>query len=192
MAEPVRNGATPPAGSGPGSAVIDQYRALVASNPKDQYALHCLLMAFLSQKAHQEGMRDFQRLVAADQTNAKARLGLALLYEKSGHDFEAIREYNVAIELNPNEEIAYGLLTTRYLLKGEYDQALRVCRAGIERFPRAERLHFNLGYAYSLKQQYDEAIAAFTKEIEINPSCNEAYLNIDIMKRSKGLLRSKS
>ena len=165
--------------------IIAAYKELAERNPKDRYVIHGLLMAFLSQKAYQDGIREFLKLCAADQHNDQAWMGLAVLYEKGGYDNEAIRSYLKVMELNPDEELVYPFLSARYLIRSEWDHAVSVCLSGIERFPRAERLHFNLGVAYAYKRMFDKALESFQKEIEISPQCTEAYSNIEIVKKNQ-------
>ena len=165
--------------------LIEAYKELAERNPKDRYVLHWLLMAYLSQKAFQEGIQQFMAFVAADGNNDQAHMCLGVLYEKGGYTDESIRSYLKVLELNPNEELVYLFLSTRYLLKGSFEHAVTVCKSGIERFPRAERLQFNMGFALAHLNQFDKAIAAFEKEIEVSPQCSEAYFNIDVIKRNK-------
>jgi tetratricopeptide (TPR) repeat protein len=176
---------TPAAPGGGQPRLIEAYRELAERNPKDRYVLHWLLMAYLSQKAYHDGIQQFMTFVQADGTNDQALMCLAVLYEKGGYVDEAIRTYLKVIELNPEEELAYLFLSTRYNLRGEYEHAVRIADLGLERFPRAERLHFNRGYALAHLNRHDEAIREFEKEVEINPQCQEAYFNIDVIKRNK-------
>ena len=175
------NGTAP----GGGPRLIEAYRDLAERNPKDRYVLHWLLMAYLSAKAYTDGIQEFMKFIALDARNDQAHMCLAVLYEKGGYNDESIRSYLKVLELNPDEELAYLFLSTRYIVKGEYDHAMQIASAGIEKFPRGERLHFNLGYALAQKQQFDRAIVMFQKEIEISPACQEAYVNIDVIKKNK-------
>jgi len=176
--------ALPPSPTSP-AGLIESYKALAERNPRDKYILHWLMMAYLSQKAYIEGIREFLVLVTADRENDQAYMCLGVLYEKGGYQDEAIRSYLRVMSLNPNEELAYLFLSTRYLFKGEYMNAVNVCLSCLELFPKVERLQFNLGYAYAQLREFDKAIEAFQKEIEINPACSEAYYNIDIINKSK-------
>lgn len=168
-----------------GGRLVESYRELAERNPADRFALHSLLIAYLSQKAYIEGIRQFMKFAAADVGNEQAYMCMGVLYDKGGYGDEAIQSYLRVLALNPDEELVYIFLSTRYLLKGDYQNAVKVCGSGLERFPRLERLHFNLGYACSQLKQYDKAIEAFQKTIEINPQCSEAYFNIDVIKRNK-------
>ncbi len=172
----------PPAGQ---PRLIEAYRDLAERNPRDRYVLHWLLMAYLSQKAYTEGIQEFLKFVAMDNRNDQAHMCLGVLYEKGNYGDEAIRSYLRVLELNPNEELAYLFLSTRYILKGDYEHAHQIAKAGIEKFPRAERLHFNLGYSLAQNKQFDMAIQEFQKEIEISPQCSEAYFNIDVIRKNK-------
>jgi len=167
------------------SRLIESYKELAERNPNDRFALHSLLIAYLSQKAYLAGIHQFMRFVATDAGNEQALMCMGVLYDKGGYGEEAIQTYVRTLALNPDEELVYLFLSTRYLLKGAYQSAIKVCNPGIERFPRLERLHFNLGYALVQTKQFDTAIDSFQKAIEINPQCSEAYFNIDVIKRNK-------
>jgi len=165
--------------------LIESYRQLAEQNPKDRFALNSLLIAYLTQKAYVEGIRQFQKLIAADSVNDVAYMCMAVLYEKGGYDNEAIQTYVRVLKLNPDEELAYLFLSTRYLKRKAYDEAAQVCFNGIERFSRSDRLHFNLGFALAQVNKHDRAIEAFEKAIEINPQFSEAYFNRDLSKRKR-------
>jgi tetratricopeptide (TPR) repeat protein len=173
-----------PVSTDPGK-LIETYRDMAERNPTDRYVLHWLLMAYLSQKAYVQGIHEFMKFTGADKTNDQAFMCLAVLYEKGGYHAEAIQTYQRVLELNPDEELVYLFLSTRLLMKGDFDRAFKVCKAGMERFPRAERLHFNAGYALAQLKQHDLAISEFQKEIEVNPASAEAYFNIDVIKKNK-------
>ncbi len=165
--------------------VVEAYRTLAENNPKDRYIIHSLLMAYLTSKAFVEGIQEFHKLVGLAPDSGQLQLSLGVLYEKYERGDDAIRFYLRSIELDPKEELAYRFLSTRYLVKGEFENALKICRMGIERFPRTELLHFNLGYALARLRRYDEAIEAFETEVQVNPQCSEAYSNIEVVRRNK-------
>lgn len=165
--------------------LIESYRQLAQQNPKDRFALNSLLIAYLTQKAYVDGIRQFQKFIAADSVNDVAYMCMAVLYEKGGYDNEAIQSYVRVLKLNPGEELAYLFLSTRYLKRKAYNEAAQVCFNGIERFPKSDRLHFNLGFALANVDKHDRAIEAFEKAIEINPQSSEAYFNRDLSRRKR-------
>ena len=169
------------------SGIIEAYRDMAERNPRDRYLLHSLLMAYLSQKAYDEGVGEFGKIAKKDESNGHAHFCLAVILEKGGYFDDCIREYITTIQLDPDQELAYLFLSTRYLLKGEWDNAQTVAETGLVKFPKLERLNFNLGYAFAQKRMFDKAIKAFQQEIEISPQCQEAYFNIDLIKKSQGI-----
>lgn len=165
--------------------IVEAYRGLAESNPKDRYAVRSLLMAYLSSRSFLDGIQEFRKLEAMAPDSAQIHFCLGVLYEKYERMDDAIRHYLRTIELDPEEELVYRFLSTRYLVKGESENAYKVCKMGLERFPRSELLNFNMGYALARMRRYDESIACFEKEVQCNPQCSEAYTNLDLVKRNK-------
>jgi tetratricopeptide (TPR) repeat protein len=167
------------------SGLVETYRDMAERNPRDRYLLHSLLMAYLFQKSYDEGIGEFGKIVKKDDKNGHAHFCLAVILEKGGYFDDCIREYMSTIQLDPDQDLAYLFLSTRYLLKGEWDNAETIAELGLTKFPETERLNFNLGYACAQKRLFDKAIMAFKREIEISPQCQEAYFNLDLIRKSQ-------
>lgn len=97
----------------------------------------------------------------------------------------AIKNFQKAIELNPNHAEAYaklGLIWYRY--KEDYNTAIKYYLKAIEVNPNLAEAHFNLGNAYWQKSinkmavYSANAIKCYLKVIELNPNHAEAYSNL--------------
>ena len=104
----------------------------------------------------------------------------------------AIERYSYAIELAPNNAIAYNNRGNAYFQKDEYDRAIADFNKAIELKPNDPEVYYNLGNTYHRKGDadhnegdYDLAIEAFTRAIELKPDYPEAYTNrgIDYVKK---------
>ena len=93
---------------------------------------------------------------------------------------EAIRCYKEAIELNPNNAIAYYNLGVAYSLGLQYyDEAIKCYNKAIELNLNDADLYYNLGFAYSVgMEDYDAAIECYNKAIELNFNDADAYFDL--------------
>lgn len=151
-------------------------------NPKDLVAVQRTLQQHLDARTFVEGIVVFRKLAGMDQGNAGLMLGLGVLYDRGGYGNEAIGAYRRVVQLDPNQEAVYRLLSTRMIQGRYYSEAIKVAAEGLERFPKSPRLHFNSGYAYAMRQDLPKAIAEFTAEVEVNPVNQDAVYNIQLIK----------
>jgi tetratricopeptide (TPR) repeat protein len=107
--------------------------------------------------------------------DAHASLGM-IAFSETLDLREAKREFERAIELNPNYALArYWLAYSVLLALGNHDQAIAELKRAVELDPVSSVINTNLGYAYVLARRYPEAIAQLRKTIELNPSFAYAH-----------------
>ena len=123
-----------------------------------------------------------------DDTLAEARTTLALaiwLYEFDAS--QAIREFQRAIELNPNYAIAhqqYGNNTLSAL--GRFDDAIGEGKRAAELDPLSLVINTDMGSDYYYARRYDEAIAQLHKTLEMDPGFYIAHLVLGQVLDAKG------
>ena len=103
---------------------------------------------------------------------------------------EAIREYQRALDIDPDYAEAYKAYTNlgfAYLYKGMYDEAIRECQRALRINPNYAKAHTNLGIAYLNKGMYDEAIREYQRALDIDPNYGRTHLNLGIAYTSKGM-----
>jgi len=84
---------------------------------------------------------------------------------------EAKREFERAIELNPNYAAAHYYLGIDVLAPfGQFDQAIAEIRRAIELDPVSAIMNANLGHCYLFARRYPEAIAQLRKALELDPN----------------------
>src|SRR5438552_9108163 len=112
-----------------------------------------------------------KKALQLDDTLAEAHTTLALaiwLYDFDSA--QAIREFQRAIELNPNYAIAhqqYGNNTLAAL--GRFDDAIVEGKRAVELDPLSLVINTDLGSDYYYARRYDEAIAQLRKTMEMDP-----------------------
>jgi len=129
------------------------------------------LMLFVSKKALAESV-DFYFDRAFEKGN-------------KGDHYGAIADYTKAIEINPNDSIAFynrgwnkGQLNDYYGAIADYTKAIEIN-------PQYESAYYNRGWSKDELKDYYGAISDYKKAIEINPKKVEAFNNIAFIKRKK-------
>ena len=123
-----------------------------------------------------------------DDTLAEAHTTLALaiwLYDFDSA--QAIREFQRAIELNPNYAIAhqqYGNNTLAAL--GRFDDAIVEGKRAVELDPLSLVINTDLGSDYYYARRYDEAIAQLRRTLEMDPGFYIAHLVLGQVLDAKG------
>src|SRR5213593_4427818 len=129
-----------------------------------------------------------KKALELDDTLAEARTSLALaiwLYDFNSS--QAIKEFQRAIELNPNYAIAhqqYGNNTLSAL--GRFDEAIVEGERAVELDPLSLVINTDLGSDYYYARRYDEAIAQLRKTLEMDPGFYIAHLVLGQVLDAKG------
>lgn len=116
--------------------------------------------------------------VNIDAKNYENHLIHGVAVEKLNQINEVIKNYNIVIELNKNNETAYNNRGVAYEQKGDYDKALKDYNKAIEIAPtKAEAPYHNRARVQIMKSSdYNSAIQDLKKSLEINPyildNCN--------------------
>jgi len=98
-------------------------------------------------------------------------------YAVKGNTDSAIRDYNTAIEINPNDADVYNNRGIAYTVNGALDSAIRDYNTAIEINPNDADTYYNRGVAFKKKGDLDSAIRDFNKAIELKPNYADAYNN---------------
>lgn len=117
-----------------------------------------------------------------------ARLFISIGYYTCGfihHILEqymkAIEDFSRAIELDPNDYIAYHDRGIAYSKLNQHERAIADLSRTIELNPNNYRGYFNRGSIYYFLNQYERAMDDFNKAIELNPYLADAYSNRGII-----------
>ena len=137
-------------------------------------------------KAYEEAIKHY--------TNALDRnLHLPTVYNNRGNaysdigEFEyAIEDYNMVIQLKPDDAVAYYNRGMAYGVKCKYDYAIKDFDMAIQLKPDLTVAYYNRGVAYKNKRENELAIADFTRAIELNSDYAEAYNHRGVVYGDKG------
>ena len=104
-------------------------------------------------------MRKHQAAELIEQLSAEK---LKMLIAKGDYD-RVLQGYTKAIQLNPDDAIAYNSRGGVYYLKEEYESAIVDFTKAIDLNPNYAEAYNNRGVAYHLKEEYESAIADYTQ-----------------------------
>ena len=90
---------------------------------------------------------------------------------------DAIKNYNKAIKLNPQNENIYNNRGLAYEKNGQLDEAIADFDKAIALNPQLTEAYNNRGLAYADKSQFGKAITDYTQAIALNPDYAVAYNN---------------
>lgn len=112
---------------------------------------------------------------------------LAIIFISLGkREFDWAREFDKAIELNPDNADAYFNRGDAYGEIGEYEKAIADYSKAIELKPSDASAYFNRGDAYGEIGEYGKAIVDYSKAIELNPGDADTYYNRGLAYQEKG------
>ena len=102
-------------------------------------------------------------------------------------DFDsAIKDYDKAIDLNPDLAEAYKNRGNAYGAKGDHDRAIQDYDKAIVLKPDYATTYYNRGVAYGAKGDHDHAIQDYDKAIGLKSDYAEAYNNRGVVYAEKG------
>jgi len=163
---------------------IDYYNQALAKDPN--YALAYAGLAnsyvFLQEYSNLTATEAFPkaqaaaaRALAIDDNLGEAHAALAFVLADADFNFkEAKREFERAIELNPNYPDAHYFFGISVLLPlGQFDQAIAEIKHAIALDPFSVIINANLGLTYIMARRYPEAITQLRKTEELDPNSRQ-------------------
>jgi TolB-like protein/Tfp pilus assembly protein PilF len=159
---------------------IDYFNQAIAKDPNyaPAYAGIADSYAILSESRHESRADALnkarvaaEKALALDNKLAEAHVSRGLLFVEDLNLKEAEREYQRAIELNPNYAFAHYLFGFDVLTPlGDFDHAISEMNRAVELDPFSGIINANLGWCYLCARRYPEAVAQFRKAAELDPN----------------------
>ncbi|MFH0729728.1 MAG: tetratricopeptide repeat protein [Pseudomonadota bacterium] len=113
---------------------------------------------------------------------------IALANCKKSNWAEAIREFEAALKLKPNDMMFLFNLANAYQANRQLDKSIQVYEKLIDSNKGLYWAHFNLGTLYEQTGNIDRAIEQHEKASELNPKLPIIYLNTGNLYSAKNLL----
>jgi TolB-like protein/Flp pilus assembly protein TadD len=176
---------------------IDYFQQAIAADPNyalayagvaDAYVLLPGYTAGTPQDCYPKAMAAAKKALELDDTLAEAHTSLAMtiwLYDFAVS--QATREFQRAIDLNPNYAIAhqqYGNILLTAL--GRFDEAIAEGRKAVELDPLSLVINSDVGVDHFYARRYDEAIAQLRKTLEMDSGYYFAHVILGQALEMKG------
>ena len=131
-----------------------------------------------------ETMARHSLAVTGDNEWSLAMLGGAL--DRKGQSDEAIRHYQEALRLEPDDPTVRHLLGIALGRRGRIDEAITQFQETVRLAPAYPLAHYNLGNTLLEKGRIDEAIRQYQEVIRLLPNYVEPYNNLGLALARKG------
>ena len=127
-------------------------------------------------KAHEE----FEKIKTLAPDNDRAYFGLGLTFYFQGKFDLALRSYQKAIKINPQEPEYYNNMAAVLGKLGRWNDMIQYCQVALDNpsYPTPGFAYYNIGFAYFNLGQPQDAAEFFKKSIVQNPTYIEPHLQL--------------
>ena len=165
---------------------LDPNYALAYCGLADNYAY--MGSAVMPGKEANEKVKEFaQKALALDPDLAEAHMSLALALVAFAFDWRnGLKEFDRALELNPNLAFAYELQAWTVNGLGRFDEAIAKTKKAVELDPLNPFFQMSLSFFLYWARQYDDSIAQARKTLEMDPNSAIAHVLLALSFFKKG------
>ena len=126
------------------------------------------------------------RALAIDETQPEAHTLLGIAHDADWEWAAAGREYERALELNPNLSRTHVLYGFHLDYLGNFEQSLTHYRRAVELDPLNLNANQNLASEYMSSRQYDQSVEYQKKTLEVDPNYSKAHQQLSEVYRFTG------
>jgi len=117
---------------------------------------------------------------------SQSYFSLGNAYLKAGKLDQALRQYDLALKIEPSLRRVHLNKGIVFLRKKDYRKAEKEFWLELERNPLEDRAYNNLSALYRMLKLYDKAVETAQKAIELKIYYPEAYMNLALAYKEKG------
>jgi eukaryotic-like serine/threonine-protein kinase len=117
---------------------------------------------------------------------AAGHVCLGLIDDGTGHSPEAVSEFQLALGLDPTNEVAVIGLAQAYEHEGKITEAEKAYQQAIQAHPNSRFSYNSFGTFYRRRNEYEKALQMFGKVIQIAPEWYGTYVNVGAIYNEMG------
>ena len=157
--------------------IIERYKQMLNRKPKEGSTFDRLYQFYLEGNGLDAMVADYQAEAAATPDAPNLQLILGHIYKRLGKDADAVKAYQRAVELAPNNYYSYFALGQAYAILLQHENAISALNRAAKIAEETQTAtpedltatYKALGSAYFQRDRVDEAITAWTKIAELDP-----------------------
>ena len=135
---------------------------------------------------HQEMMTEIELLFKIAEKVKKLKHSpsnnkIGIIFLQNNLIDDAIEQFKLAIESDPNYLESYNNLGMTYIQTGKYKEAIEVFTRGMDRDINFTDMHNNFGLALMMDKNYEKALDEFKKALKLNKSYLAAHYNLAVL-----------
>lgn len=160
------------------SAIATSEKVIRLQEEEQQQKIDTLKQEYLQAETLAEKEVIAKQIVDEDKvflSNLKLREGNK--FRDEGNHKQAAKLFEEAIELNPENFLAWNNRGWAYIEQKKYNQAMADFNKAAELNPNSELPYFGRGWVYNRLKEYEAAIKEYNKVIELNPHYAVAWNN---------------
>ncbi|OGQ20003.1 MAG: hypothetical protein A2138_07545 [Deltaproteobacteria bacterium RBG_16_71_12] len=164
---------------------LREYLLAIDLEPQSPTA-HYNLACFLATHGNDLAVREYKDTIDLEWDYPDAHLNLGLTLAEKGQLPEALKEYQVALELDPGDPVARHELATVVMDMGKPGEAIPHLRDVVKAEPDNLDAWVDLGNCYATKGFYEQSEKALTRALEIDGADIMANYHMAALRAAQG------
>jgi tetratricopeptide (TPR) repeat protein len=158
---------------------IRDFNRVIRSNPNQFEAFIVRAQAKFNLAEYDAARQDAQKAVDLKSDAEDAHFILGEIYLAQQKYADALPEFNITLEVNPNNSEAFRGKIFSIYFSGKEKEAFEIVESAISKDPQKSIYYYIKGVMNNNKGKYSRALENFDKALTLNPGTNEfnIYLN---------------
>ncbi len=166
--------------------IIERYKQILYQKPKDGSTFDRVYQFYLEGAGLDAMLNDYLTEANEKPDDSNLQLILGHIYKRLGKDTQAVKVYQRAVELKPENYYPHFALGKFYATLRQHEDAIKALTTASKLSEQAQNvapeeltdIYKALGHAYFARDKVDEAIQAWKKITELDP--DDIFARIDI------------